>query len=68
MNLPCVRSIAARSPGAAWQLLTLDEQRRLLVYIEKTKVWAAEPSMDAAWYSTTKHWKGEPTGRVLTAR
>jgi hypothetical protein len=68
MKVPCVRSIAARSPGAAWQLLTSDERRRLLAYIERAQAWETSPSLDAACYSTNKYWKGELSAMVSAVR
>jgi hypothetical protein len=62
-----VRSIAARSPTAAWQLLNQEEQRRLLDYVERAQGWVAEATLDAAAYTTSKKRKGEQACRVSLA-
>jgi hypothetical protein len=67
MNLPRVRSIAARSPNAAWQLLTPDEQRRLLDYVERAQGWAVKATLDATCSTVSKQRKGERPGRVSMA-
>ncbi len=67
MEAPRVRSIAARSPMATWQLLSPEEQRRLLDYVERVQGWAAKATLDATCSTVSKQRKGERPGRVCLA-
>ncbi len=67
VKAPRVRSIAARSPTAAWQLLSPEEQRRLMDYVERAQGWAAKATLDATCYIVSKQRKGERPGRVSMA-
>jgi hypothetical protein len=67
VEAPRVRSIAARSPMAAWQLLSPEEQQLLLDYVERAQGWAAEATLDATCYTTSKPRKGEQAVTVSMA-
>jgi hypothetical protein len=62
-----VRSIAARSPMAAWQLLSPEEQQLLLDYVDRAQGWAAKAIPDATCYTLSKQRKGERPDRVSMA-
>ena len=51
----------------AWQLLSQNEQHRLLAYVEKTKAWEAVPPLDAACYNISKQRKVERLSRLSMA-
>jgi hypothetical protein len=59
VETPRVRSIAARSPTGACQLLSPEEQHRLLDYVERAQGWAVKATFDATCKTTSKPLKGE---------
>jgi len=67
VETPRVRSIAARSPTAAWQLLSPKEQHRLLDYVERAQGWAVKATLDATCKTTSKPRKGEQAVTVSKA-